>query len=157
MNGKGRLHYPTIRQVHPEKSGGRPTQVAYERTKHLSGGVSVSSPGSIASISSDGGIATTASYVRETGSSVEGHGGHWHDASWSFREDEGEAGRKGLDSHYELYVVLNTTQPNIITKIWGKAVVESKDGKTELGIGSLKNPFVRIINLHHWQRSKIPK
>lgn len=140
-----------VRSLTPTDAHGVETEVHWGRGSESSLSISVGQ--SSVSLGGESKRTKNAEYTRKTSSRVRGQGVHTQTAEWTFQEDEGEAGRHGLDPQYQMSVTLPpivATRP-IWIEFWGKAVLARGRSLTGLDvtlkIGSMDEPYRRNIDM----------
>jgi len=86
---------------------------------------------------------------RTTSTIIRGHGINSPTAVWSLSLDSDATARRELDAQYDLSVTLPNTS-RVWIQFWGKAVlVRGEEGRhrTTLKIGTMENPYERILDL----------
>ncbi|CAA7263949.1 unnamed protein product [Cyclocybe aegerita] len=153
-DANGREHSLKIKDIFPKDYKGDPTVVHTDNS--LGGGMALSiGAGAVASITTEGKGSRDTHFSRVTAPRVRGSGQYSDTATWTFEEDDGEAGRHGLDSEYVLEATLGGASivlQDIWLRFWGKAVLVLGGGhkpgsKQTLQIGSRENPFRRVLDL----------
>lgn len=140
-----------IRDLSPKDEHGETTEVHWGRGSESS--VNMSLGYSSVSLGGESKRSKNADYTRKTSSRVRGQGIHTPTAEWTFQEDEGEAGRHGLDPQYQMSVTLPhvATTRTIWMEFWGKAVLARGRSLTGLDvtlkIGSIEEPYRRNLEL----------
>lgn len=140
-----------IRDLAPKDEKGESSEVKWGRGSE--GSMSLSLGYSSVSLGGESKRSKNAEYVRKTSARVRGQGVHTPTAEWTFAEDEGEAGRHGLDPQYELSVTLPDAAAHRIVwmEFWGKAVLARGRSLTgfdvTLKVGDEDEPFRRNLDL----------
>jgi hypothetical protein len=140
----------TIRDLFPKDEKGDATEVHWGRGSQ--GNVQLSVGHSGASLGGGGAMSKNLEYTRKTTPRVRGHGVHSSTAEWTFQEDEGHAGRDGLNSQYDLCVTLPETANNIWMEFWCKAVLVKEEGwgkRVILEMGTPEQPYKRNVDLNN--------
>ncbi|KAJ3509645.1 hypothetical protein NLJ89_g5109 [Agrocybe chaxingu] len=147
-DANGREHSLKIKDIFPKDHKGDSTVVHTENS--LGGGMALSiGAGAVASIITEGKGSRDTHFSRVTAPRVRGSGQYSDTATWTFEEDDGEAGRHGLDSEYVLEATLGGASivlQDIWLKFWGKAVLVLGGGhkpgdKQALQIGCQGEPI----------------
>ena len=145
----GKPRHLTIRNLSPKDEQGKATEVHFGKESESNLNLSVGY--SVASLGAGGRASRNVEYTRKTASRVRGQGVHTPTAEWTFQEDEGEAGRHGLDPQYNLFVTLPATTNSIWMEFWAKAVLVRGHGTwartTILKMGSIEVPYKRNMDL----------
>ncbi|EKM50733.1 uncharacterized protein PHACADRAFT_264190 [Phanerochaete carnosa HHB-10118-sp] len=140
-----------IRDLSPTDAHGEATEVHWGRGSENS--LNMTLGYSSVSVGGESKHSRNAEYTRKTSARVRGQGIHTPTAEWTFQEDEGEAGRHGLDPQYQMSVMLPhvATTRLIWMEFWGKAVLARGRSLTGLDvtlkIGSIEEPYRRNMDL----------
>lgn len=142
--------YLKVQDMLPRDEHGAFTEVHWGKGRE--GNVNMSVGYSAVSLGGESKFSKNAEYTRRTFSWVRGCGIHTSTAEWTFQEDDGQAGRHGLNPQYQLSVTLPqaVTGQTIWMEFWAKAVLARRTnhaGLVTLKIGSEDKPYKRNLVL----------
>ena len=135
-----------IRDLSPRDEKGEETEVAVGAEQAVNAGVQAGMNGAAV----QGSVATRSNktYTLKTCSRVTGLGLGTPTATWTFEEDPGEAGKKGLDPHYPLHVHFSRQNTEAISiKFYAETVLMEGSKKKVLKIGHENELFSRELVL----------
>ena len=135
-----------IRDLSPRDEKGEETEVAVGAEQAVNAGVQAGVQ--VATLQGSIGTRSNKVYTLKTCSRVTGTGLDTPTATWTFEEDSGEAGKKGLDPHYPLHVHFSRQNAEVISvNLYAQAVLMEGSKKKVLTIGNEKELFYRELVL----------
>ncbi|KAK7059170.1 hypothetical protein VNI00_001797 [Paramarasmius palmivorus] len=139
-----------VHDMSPKEDHGEFTEVRWGKGRE--GNLNMSAGYSAVSVGAESKFSQTSEYTRRTSSWVRGCGIHTPSAEWTFKEDDGQAGRHGLNPQYQLSVTLPRAASTklIWIEFWSKAVLARGDQNhtVTLRIGTEEEPYKRNLDMN---------